>query len=199
MAEDQRLLDYLKRVTVDLHDTRQRLREVESQAQIAIVGMGCRYPGGVRIAAGPVGAGGRRSDAIGEFPADRGWDLEGLYDPDPDHLGTCCTREAGFSTTPASSTRGSSGSARARRWRWTRSSGCCWRPRWEAFERAGIDPAHPARLPDRRVRGHEQPGLRHGAARRGTAGRRGLRGRPGTRPASCRAGCRTCWGWRARR
>ena len=27
------------------------------------------------------------------------------------------------------------------RWRWTRSSGCCWRPRWEAFERAGIDPA----------------------------------------------------------
>ena len=40
-----------------------------------------------------------------------------------------------------SSTRGSSGSARGRRWRWTRSSGCCWRCRWEALERAGIDPA----------------------------------------------------------
>ena len=36
---------------------------------------------------------------------------------------------------------GSSGSARVRRWRWIRSSGCCWRLSWEALERAGIDPA----------------------------------------------------------
>jgi polyketide synthase 7 len=44
MADDERFLDYLKRVTVDLHDTRRRLRELEERPHepIAIVGLGCR-------------------------------------------------------------------------------------------------------------------------------------------------------------
>ncbi|MEW1754837.1 type I polyketide synthase, partial [Streptomyces angustmyceticus] len=63
---------------------------------LAIVAMSCRFPGGVgspeefwRLLAGGV-------DAIGEWPADRGWDVEALYDPEPGVPGRSYTRAGGF-------------------------------------------------------------------------------------------------------
>ncbi|MFI6937453.1 SDR family NAD(P)-dependent oxidoreductase [Streptomyces sp. NPDC050287] len=86
MANEAKLRDYLKRVTADLQQTRQRLTDAEGAAHepIAIVGIGCRFPGDVR---GPedlwrlLGEGG---DAITDFPEGRGWDLETLHVPDPE-------------------------------------------------------------------------------------------------------------------
>ena len=97
MAGDKSI-EYLRRAASDLRKARRRVRDMEERQYepIAILGIGCRFPGGVSspeefwelLAAG--------GDAISSLPSDRGWDLERLYDPDPDHAGTSYTREGGY-------------------------------------------------------------------------------------------------------
>ncbi|PWV58204.1 type I polyketide synthase [Nocardiopsis sp. L17-MgMaSL7] len=80
MTDDAQVLDYLKRVTADLRRTRaelDRLRERDSEP-IAVVGMGCRLPGGVDGPEGLWDLLDRGTDAIGDWPEDRGWDIEDL-------------------------------------------------------------------------------------------------------------------------
>nr|WP_270891614.1 type I polyketide synthase [Streptomyces sp. DHE17-7] len=97
-ANDEKLRDYLRRATTDLRETRRRLREAEElqHEPIAVVGMGCRMPGGVRTPdeLWELIADGR--DAMSPFPTDRGWDLDGLHGPDPDTPGASLARAGGF-------------------------------------------------------------------------------------------------------
>ncbi|WP_449343658.1 type I polyketide synthase [Streptomyces polygonati] len=140
---DDKVLTTLKRLTTELRQTRKRLRESEDAARepIAIIGMACRYPGGVRTPDDLWELVSTGRDAVSGFPTDRGWDQPAPHGPDGGAATASHTAEGGFLYDAADFDPVAFGLSPREATAMDPQQRLVLETSWEVFEDAAIDPA----------------------------------------------------------